>query len=386
MFADSVYMTFLRATGVPPGVYSKGGALVVGRNTPFHIKGFAWFGMEEPGRVPRGLKKTSVDQVLKFAKHHNFNAIRLPLSVQNVLENQPTGAAISAFNNPKLTGWRYLDTLHTLVQQCAEHHILVLVDMHRLRNDMVQSSGLWYTTDYPEEKLAQAWDMVTDRLADEWNVLGADLVNEPWDSTWASPNDTLRDWKRAAEAIGNQIHAACPSWALFIEGVGKRAGQVTSNPFWAENLHPMQAAPPVVKLRNKVVLSPHVYGPAVYVQDYFKHDTFPNNMPAIWDDHFGKASNETGLATVVGEWGGTREGKDAKWQDKFYAYMQSRGIGFFYWCINPESTDTGGLLKDDWITPEHEKLKLLESAPSTSVEENIAHFQQRRTWRTFQGK
>jgi hypothetical protein len=40
----------------------------------------------------------------------------------------------------------------------------------------------------------------------------------------------------------------------------------------------------------------------------------------------------------------------------------------FYWCINPDSGDTGGLLAGDWKTPEAAKLKLINvacPAPST---------------------
>jgi hypothetical protein len=31
----------------------------------------------------------------------------------------------------------------------------------------------------------------------------------------------------------------------------------------------------------------------------------------------------------------------------------------FFWCLNPDSGDTGGLLADDWITPDITKLNLL---------------------------
>ncbi len=31
----------------------------------------------------------------------------------------------------------------------------------------------------------------------------------------------------------------------------------------------------------------------------------------------------------------------------------------FIWCLNPNSGDTGGLLKDDWVTPDNDKLTLM---------------------------
>ena len=46
---------------------------------------------------------------------------------------------------------------------------------------------------------------------------------------------------------------------------------------------------------------------------------------------------------------------------EFAAYQTKQPlVGSFYWCLNPNSGDTGGLLLDDWITPHQEKLDLLE--------------------------
>ena len=32
----------------------------------------------------------------------------------------------------------------------------------------------------------------------------------------------------------------------------------------------------------------------------------------------------------------------------------------FFWCVNPDSGDTGGLLNNDWMTPDNNKLALLQ--------------------------
>lgn len=34
----------------------------------------------------------------------------------------------------------------------------------------------------------------------------------------------------------------------------------------------------------------------------------------------------------------------------------------FYWCLNPNSADTGGLLEDDWLTPIPRKINLTNRA------------------------
>lgn len=378
----SFYAAYLRMSSVPPGLYSRDGKLYVGRDTLFHIKGFSWFGMEEEHHILGGLTKTTVEDVLVFAKKNQFNVIRIPLSVPNVLANPITERGFGTFHNGEFARLPYLHLISSIAQKAAKEHVLILLDMHRLKNEDVKSRGIWYTDDVPEDKLAAAWQILCKHLKNEWNIIGADLVNEPWNATWSTSETDKRNWKRAAESLGNAIHDICPSWVIFIEGVGNRAGKVSDNVFWSENLHVMESNPPSLKLKHKVVLSPHVYGPSVFMQEYFKPNNFIKDMPKKWQAHFGSASNVTGLATVVGEWGGTLQGKDEVWQKRFMEYLVDNGIGFFYWCLNPESSDTGGLLHDDWIRPVTAKLNILKRAPSTSVEDNIIHFQYGQTWRT----
>ena len=119
---------------------------------------------------------------------------------------------------------------------------------------------------------------------------------------------------------------------------------------------------------NKIVYSPHSYGPSVFKQPYFADPSFPSNMPAIWGLQYGALAEE-GVPIVIGEWGGRLVGQDRDWQQAFADYLSSRPIiGSFYWCLNPDSADTGGLLAT-WarMVPETEKLQLLEKLPSTNV-------------------
>lgn len=323
--------------------------------------------------------KTGIKEVLLFLKDNNFNAIRIPLSVENILANPKTNIKKS-MAHLNINGSPYLDLLRTIVQKAADLNILILLDIHRLHNSEVKSPGLWYTVDLPESRIIQAWRILCKHLDQEWNILGADLKNEPWNSSWHTA-DPKTDWKRASEVLGSAVQENCPSWTIFVEGIGTPAGKIKEQAFWSENLAAMQDTPPAMSIRKKVVLSPHVYGPSVYMQPYFKPEGFLNRMPAIWDDHFGRANKISGLATVIGEWGGKFEGKDEAWQRRFFQYISNKGFGFFYWCINPESGDTGGLLKDNWKTPEYRKLELLKTAPSTSVAQHIHHFQYFRKWR-----
>ena len=71
---------------------------------------------------------------------------------------------------------------------------------------------------------------------------------------------------------------------------------------------------------------------------------------------------------LLRQFGGFYTGADKQWQDAFVDYLISRGFGSFYFGLNPESVDTGGLLLKDWRTPETLKLKLLARLKGTSVD------------------
>jgi endoglucanase len=136
---------------------------------------------------------------------------------------------------------------------------------------------------------------------------------------------------------------------FFVEGT---SGNGTPSPFdnsygsfWGEYLQGAYETP-VIAGGNRVVYSPHSYGPSVFMQSYFQDPNFPANMPNIWDQKFGWVPKRTGRAVVIGEWGGTNQGLDAQWQTAFASYLIARGIDAFYWTLNPGSSDTGGWVLD----------------------------------------
>ena len=79
-----------------------------------------------------------------------------------------------------------------------------------------------------------------------------------------------------------------------------------------------------------------------------------------------------GTPIVIGEIGGDYRGKDRQWQDWAIPYLKEKNLGIFYFALNPDSKDTGGLVPKDWSEPEEgsvefEKLQALAGLPSTDV-------------------
>ena len=343
-----------------PDFTASGGTLRMA-GQPVVLKGVNWFGAEEPEMVPNGLWAHSMAWYLDFIKQSGFNAIRVPFALDNVQSNLvPSVNMISA--SPELGGLNFLDMLEELVDGAANNGLLVLFDLHRLKSTRWPDDGLWYTAGVSMNEVKAVWDTMQARFCNRWNVIGADLLNEPHGAKWG-------EWADAATDMGNFVLSKCARWLVFVEGVAHE-GKSRSEFFWGENLEGAAHSPVRLSTANKLVYSPHVrlrltslpqtlavhasapralapsqvYGPGDGSQEhhmpYFDDKKFPSNMDAIWHRHFGYLAS-AGHTVIVGEWGGFYAGKDRIWQDEFAKYLQRNQLSSFYWCLNPNSGDTG---------------------------------------------
>lgn len=190
-----------------------------------------------------------------------FNAIRLPLAADNVLSN-PVVGRWSLTADEALRGMRSLDLVERLVsthpplsghgrtlgcrdpppmnrtsagsglslpllptvccpwayhrcRSCSQvveasaRGLLILLDMHRLRAQVwPDPRGLWYEQDEDPSapRLRSAWRVLARRFCSHWNVVGADLFNEPWGGTWGDGR-VETGWAVAAKSIGDEVRA-----------------------------------------------------------------------------------------------------------------------------------------------------------------------------------
>jgi endoglucanase len=108
-----------------------------------------------------------------------------------------------------------------------------------------------------------------------------DLKNEPHGAaTWGTGNPAT-DWNKAVERAAAAVGRVAPRWLIFVEGIQENASCSANNhPFWGENLEPLSCTPLSIP-GDRLVLSPHTYGPDVFGQPYFNDPTFPHNMAAM---------------------------------------------------------------------------------------------------------
>ena len=185
----------------------------------FRIKGISWFGMEEKYAILQGLEVVSMGSLLDLIERNGFNTIRVPLSVTSTLHdpkaNMFGGGVVQ--ENPQLNGLRYHEVVDVLVRDAGRRHLLILLDMHRLSAGD-RNNALWWDATVSEQQLIDAWLKLAARHCSSWNVIGADLFNEPWGAAWGH-GPVNQDWAAAAERIGAAVSKACPRWLLFVEGV-----------------------------------------------------------------------------------------------------------------------------------------------------------------------
>jgi endoglucanase len=324
-----------------------------------HLYGVSWFGFETGDHVVHGLWTRNWKDMITQIKGLGFTAVRLPFCSATL--NNTNVSSINYFLNPDLQGLRSLDIFDRVINELDAQGIYFVLDFHNY--DCQSINELWYSPSYTEDEWVDDLAFVAGRYSGVAHFVGIDIKNEPHgQATWGTGSEST-DWNTAAEKAAAEVLAANPGLLVFVQGIQDNpvcSGSTAH--WWGGNLEPFECFP-LDTPADKVVLSPHVYGPDVFAQPYFNAAGFPDNMPAIWEKHFGYLTT-LGYSVVIGEFGGRYghggDPRDKTLQDALISYMYSKGMtDFFYWSWNPNSGDTGGVLQDDWKTVWQDKVDLL---------------------------
>ena len=356
-------------SGAAPGWLSTSGNQIVdSAGHTVQIAGVNWFGFENNDLAPHGLWTRNYKEMMDQMADLGFNTIRLPFSNDTL---HSTGTPnINYWANPDLQGLTALQVMDKIVAYAEQIGLKIILDHHRNNSGASASeNGLWYDSQHSEADWISDWKMLAERYADNPAVIGADLHNEPYNGTWGGggPND----WAAAAERAGNAIGEVNPNMLIFVEGVANYQGQ---SYWWGGNLMGVRDRPIELDIANKLVYSAHDYPNSVYAQPWFQGANFAENLPAKFDQMWGYIYRE-GIAPVyIGEFG-TRlqDPKDAPWLEAITSYLSGdldnngthdlpagqKGVSWTFWSWNPNSSDTGGILANDWRTVNQDKMGYL---------------------------
>jgi endoglucanase len=333
-----------------------GGNIVDANGQVVHISGVNWFGLETTTFAPQGLWARSLDDMLDQMVQAGFNTIRLPYSDQ-LFDPNSTPNGIDFQKNPDLQGLTGLQIMDTVIERAGDRGLKVILDRHR--PDASAQAPLWYTDQVSEQQWISDWVMLAGRYRGDPTVIGADLDNEPHGSaTWGDGNPQT-DWQAAAERAGNAVLQTNPDWLIFVEGIEHQGDNWY---WWGGNLSLAGQFPVQLSEPDKLVYEAHDYGPGVSNQSWFQSAAFPQNLSPMWYSDWAYLKLEGIAPVLIGEFGGQSVGNDQEgvWQRTLFNYLQSNGFDYTYWCWNPNSGDTGGVLENDWTTLDPAKLSMLQ--------------------------
>ncbi len=341
--------------------HTQGAQILDAENRPIRITGVNWFGFETDTFVVHGLQSRNYQDMLKQIQSLGYNTIRLPYSSQLFdASSKPTG--IDYTKNPDLQGLQGLALMDKIVNYASQLGLHIILDHHR--SSASGQTPLWYTAAYPESRWISDWQMLAKHYQDNPMVVGADLDNEPHaPACWGCGQPAI-DWQQAAERAGNAILSVNPNWLIFVEGVdcygpgGSVQPGSASCSWWGGNLQGVKTAPVKLSSPDKLVYSVHDYPSSVGGHPWFQAANYPQNLTQVWDTNWGFIQKE-GIAPVwVGEFGSRLQtSSDQQWFNALIGYLGQgvHGYNWTFWSWNPDSSDTGGILQDDWLTVNQQK-------------------------------
>lgn len=391
---------------------TKGDLILNADGEKIELHGVNWFGFNNGSTMVDGMwngwngLSGDFETIVHRMQLMGFNAVRLPFSFKDLYEKDPRDFTASAeipteeeIQNsvshpsfpieegakiPPLTApaertpgrcndyfpnTTTLDRFLWVVNFFAKNGFYVLIDNH-LREDstVLEDRHLW----------VQQWTDLVIRISEDpisKKMLMIDILNEPdnygilWEPSGQKPGlkDLYLEVMEAVYPINSEV-------LFFIEGTGQ--GDIDAN--WGDGFatepmliseHQLSDPTPFFEALlekpyvDQVVISPHVYPPSVThaAENYTGEGLYKrlsDSFGYLTRQGFCRGTCKT-FPVAVGEFGSRFTESDDldSMQDiaKYFNNSDDAADGrhkpikhWFYWCWNPNSGDTGGLVEDDW--------------------------------------
>ena len=295
-----------------------------------------------------------------------------------------------------------MEIFDIIIQKCKKYGLKAFIDVHSPdENNSGHDYELWYgkagitTQDWIDTLV---W--LADKYKNDDTMLGYDLKNEPHGkrgytgsecpstiAKWDGSTDE-NNWAHAAKVCADAILEVNPHALILIEGVEQYPktdkGATYDTPdiwdatpeqstwygaWWGGNLRGVKDYPVVPESgTSQIVYSPHDYGPSVHPQSWF-YLTDPSKdfdtqslLDDYWYDTWAYINDKDIAPLLIGEWGGHMRDANKKWMILLRDYMIAHHINHTFWCLNPNSGDTEGLMKNDFKSWDEEKYAMFEES------------------------
>ncbi|MBP5580580.1 MAG: glycoside hydrolase family 5 protein, partial [Ruminococcus sp.] len=366
------------------------------------LTGVNWFGYNVGSQIFDGAWSANVHDCLDLIADHGFNLLRVPMSTEILLQwkaGKPDPIIkLNEYKNPELTvegveggtPMYSFDIWNQVVKWCKEDGIKIMMDIHcATTNSAGHNFPLWYDSNFSEKDWLDALSWFADYYKDDDTVIAIDLKNEPHGkkdegsfAKWDGSSDA-NNWRYAAEKGAKACLDKNPNLLIMVEGIevypkiekgydwnspstdyahyGESEYQPYYGAWWGANFRGVREFP--VNLgehQSQLVYSPHDYGPEVYNQEWFylkdtsKTFTRETLLDDYWRDTWAFLVEENIAPILMGEWGGwvdeehDKTGENVHWMQELRDYMIDQRIHHTFWCFNENSSDTGGLVYDNF--------------------------------------
>lgn len=368
-------------------LHTEGSKIVDAAGQTVWITGVNWFGFNTGTNTLDGLWSVNLEESLAGITARGFNTLRIPISTELLLQwkngiyPRPN---INESTNPNLRELNSLQVFDYFLAVCREMGLKIIMDVHSAKTDaMGHIAPLWYADSVSTKQFFDGWVWLAQRYRTDDTIIGFDLKNEPHGKVFDGPersaiwddSEDPNNWKGVAEELAREILAVHPQALILVEGVeafpvaGANNGSRNQPDFhinwWGGNLRGVTDYP--VNLgadQNKLVYSPHDYGPLVFRQPWFQKDFNKDTLyQDVWRDNWAYIAEKNIAPLLIGEWGGFLDGGDnEKWLTALRDFIVEKRIHHTFWCYNPNSGDTGGLVDYDFRTWDERKYALVRPA------------------------
>lgn len=340
------------------------------------LTGLNWFGYNTGTNTFDGLWNSQLEPTVKAIADHGFNLIRVPISAELILQWKRGEYPKANYNNAYNTALNSMNSLEIwdyFLKLAEASGIKVIPDIHSAEtNASGHNVNLWYTDRIKVEDFYAALEWMAERYKNNDTIIGYDLKNEPHGKPYEGAaaaiwNDSkaANNWKYVAETAALKVLAKNPNVLILIEGIEIFPKDLTTNAdfhstnekdydfnWWGGNLRGVRKYPiNLGAYNNKIVYSPHDYGPTVYKQPWFEGTfTYDSLMEDCWKDNWFYIYEENIAPLLIGEWGGFMTEPNLTWMTYMRQLISKYRLNHTFWCLNANSGDTGGLLLDDFKT------------------------------------
>lgn len=349
------------------------------------LTGVNWFGYNTGTNTFDGLWNSEFEPTIKAIADHGFNLIRVPMSAE--LLNQWAAGEYPQANynnayNEELNSMNSLEIFDYFLKLAEENGMKVMPDIHSANTDASgHNANLWYTDRVSAKEYYAALEWLADRYKDNDTIIAIDLKNEPhgkpaegdqaaiWNDSKADNN-----WKYVAETAAKKVLAKNPNVLIMVEGIEIYPKNIKKNKdyssqdnedyyfnWWGGNLRGVKDYPiNLGKYQDKLVYSPHDYGPTVYEQPWFEGSyDFKSLKKDCWQDNWLFINDNKTAPLLIGEWGGFMSEPNITWMTYMRQLIKENHLNHTFWCFNANSGDTGGLVLDDFTTWDDEKYEFV---------------------------